>query len=293
MFISIVIPTYNRAAFIKKTINSLLDQTVRDFEILVIDDGSTDDTVSVMGSIKDQRVRFYQKENAERAAARNYGARLATGDYINFFDSDDLAYTNHVAEAVAAIQSLNFPEVFHLGYDIKDASGKLLGLRKRWPRTINQRLIDGNHLSCNGVFVRRDIALQHPFNELRELSASEDYELWLRLAARFPFHCRSVVTSSVINHDTRSVLTINREKFLQRMKLLETELLKDPEFMSVYGEELRTFRAYRSIYIALHLAMARTGKAESISYLRHAILNKPTCFMGRRFLGAVKNLILH
>ena len=76
---SIVVPTYNREKFIVKTIQSLLNQTYNNFELLIIDDGSTDNTEKVVREIEDQRIQYHQKENGERGAARNYGAKLAKG----------------------------------------------------------------------------------------------------------------------------------------------------------------------------------------------------------------------
>src|SRR5690242_17185435 len=114
---SIVIPTYNRAHLIGKTIQSALQQDFKDFEILVVDDGSKDNTGDVVKSFTDPRVQYFKKENAERGAARNYGVARAKGKYINFFDSDDLMYPNHLSVANELIGSIGSPEFFHLGYD--------------------------------------------------------------------------------------------------------------------------------------------------------------------------------
>jgi glycosyltransferase involved in cell wall biosynthesis len=245
-----------------------------------------------MCKVVGSRVHYYRKDNAERAAARNYGARLAKGDYINFFDSDDLAYNNHIEEAIQAATRLNNPEVFHLGYDVKDAEGNLLREVREWPATINSRLINGNHLSCNGVFIRKDIADNFPFNEIRRLSASEDYELWLRLASRFSFHCVNTVTSTVVNHEFRSVVRINQESLLQRMQILEEELQKDNVFMQVYGSQLAIFKAYLNIYIALHLAMAGYPKKISLRHLQSAVWLRPQVLVTYRFIAALKNILI-
>ena len=170
-FISLVVPTYNRAGYIVKTLATLLAQDYDAYEIIVVDDGSTDNTEAAVAAIGNSRIRYHKKQNAERGAARNYGARLATGQYVNFFDSDDLAYPNHLREAAKVIAALGNPEIFHLGYDIKDADGNLERTVGSLPSSVNAVLIDGNHLSCNGVFVSRDIFLALPFSENRSLSA--------------------------------------------------------------------------------------------------------------------------
>jgi glycosyltransferase involved in cell wall biosynthesis len=292
MFLSIVIPTYNRAGYIGKTLSSLLSQdaAASDFEIIVIDDGSTDNTRAVMETFDRQRVRYFRKENGERSAARNYGARLAKGDYINFFDSDDLAYPHHVRTAWETVQRLQSPEVFHLGYDVKDDRKRLVRAVDTLPAKINDLLIDGNHLSCNGVFIRTDVCLQYPF--LEKLHASEDYQLWLRLAARFDFHCINTVTSTVVDHQSRSVLTMNEAKFVYRIALLQTSLEQDERFMQAYGSRLGTFRAYLFIYTALHFAMAGLSTGKVFRYLLAAVRNKPTVLFSRRFAAVLKNTIL-
>jgi hypothetical protein len=162
----------------------------------------------------------------------------------------------------------------------------------QWSSTINKDLINGNHLSCNGVFIRKDICCQFPFNETRALSASEDYELWLRLASRFRFYCVNGITSTVVNHEARSVLRINREGLLLRMDLLESELKKDSSFITSYEKRINIFRAYRDIYIALHLLLANYSKLESIRYLSKAALIRPSVVFTRRFMAVVKKIIL-
>src|SRR5687767_6071987 len=115
-FITVVVPTYNRADLIADTIKSLLAQEYQNYEILVIDDGSTDNTEQVVNALKADKVSYIKKGNAERAAARNYGASLAKGEYVNFFDSDDIALPNHLSEAANMISLNKHSQWFHLGY---------------------------------------------------------------------------------------------------------------------------------------------------------------------------------
>ena len=88
--VSVIIPTYNRDEFIGETIQSVLDQTFRDFEIIIIDDGSTDGTADVVKTFSDDRVKYIYQENRGRSNARNHGLKKAAGRYIAFLDSDDL-----------------------------------------------------------------------------------------------------------------------------------------------------------------------------------------------------------
>ena len=98
-FFSIIIPTYNRANLISISIESVLKQTFTDFELIIVDDGSTDNTSEVVGNYTDNRIFYYKKVNEERGAARNYGIKKSCGEYVNFLDSDDFFDANHLEVA--------------------------------------------------------------------------------------------------------------------------------------------------------------------------------------------------
>lgn len=89
MLFSVVIPLYNKENYIQKTLSTVLSQTFSDFEIIIVDDGSTDNSVAVAESVKDSRISIYSKKNEGVSIARNYGVSLAKGEYIAFLDADD------------------------------------------------------------------------------------------------------------------------------------------------------------------------------------------------------------
>jgi glycosyltransferase involved in cell wall biosynthesis len=289
---SVVVPTFNRADWIVSTIESVLAQDLHDFELLIVDDGSTDDTESKVRGIRDERIRYHKKSNGERGAARNFGSALARGAYVNFVDSDDLLYRHHLAAAERFIRERGQPEVFHLGYDIKEAGGKLLRRIDRLPERINRDIILGNCLSCNGVFLRRDIASAHPFNEDVELSSSEDYELWLRLASRYPLWCENTVTSAVFDHPARSVARGEKTALLRRVETLLHSLSQDQPFMEEYGSVYSRLLSRLHAYVALHLALSGGNRLESLRWLGRAVVEDPRILASRQFLGVLKrNLV--
>lgn len=289
MKFSIVIPTYNRADFIDKTIESLLKQSFMDFEIIVVDDGSTDNTQTVVEQIKDERVFYYKKDNAERGAARNFGANKSKGDYINFFDSDDLAYENHLQVAFDTIQNNNAPAVFHLGFDIKYPDGAIARPPTK-VTAINKQLIYGNVMSCNGVFVKKEIALKNPFSEIRELSASEDYLLWLQLASQHTILNNNTITSTIIEHDQRSVLSINKDALIKRKTLMLKLALEDNNINMHYNQQLNQLKLNTYSYIALHLIMAKEKKA-GLEFLSKSVQTDFTYMFSKRFIATIKHLI--
>ncbi|MFA6149736.1 MAG: glycosyltransferase family A protein [Chitinophagaceae bacterium] len=292
-FFSVVIPTYNRAKFISKTINSLLSQSYSNFELLIVDDGSTDNTEEVVKEIKDERIQYYKIQNGERGAARNYGASVAKGDYINFFDSDDIALPNHLEVAANLLkEEHNDVAWFHLGYAWADADGEVFrDVNNFTGQTLNAIMHRGNSLSCNGVFIRKDIIEAHQFNEDRNLSASEDYELWCRLTARFPLYYSNIITSLIIDHDSRSVRKINLKPLLVRLELLIHYLKNDKEVIAYFGKNFKRIEMEANSYIALHLANEPKHKLHSILFLFKSILNKTEILRNKRFYATIKNII--
>lgn len=289
---SIVIPTFNRAGFIGTTIRSVLDQSFNDFEVIVVDDGSTDNTEEVVAAIADDRVKYHRKENEERAAARNAGTALANGRYVTFLDSDDIVYPDHLQTAAEMIAQYNEPEWFHCGYEFVDENRRSIRTVNNRPSVGNDMLIDGNFLSCRGVFVRCDIAGAHSFNAIRELSGTEDYELWLRLASRYPLYCDNRITSAIVQHSDRSVINTSRSKLESRIRLLEEALSGDPHFMSRFGERWSEFQANNRVYIALHLALAKSDRIAAAGYLVKALSRSPKALANRAFYGTIKRLFI-
>jgi glycosyltransferase involved in cell wall biosynthesis len=290
IFFSVIIPTYNRAHLISKTIESVLAQTFTDFEIIIVDDGSKDDTEDVVKKFSDPRIKYFLKENGERGAARNFGLKKASGTYVNFFDSDDLMYSHHLQYAAELIQRQD-PDWFHLGYDFKDASGVWQRNFEPFKNGIEQKIIFDNCLSCNGVFIRRLIALDNPFHEDRELASSEDWELWIRLLAKFPFVYSNEVTSTVFNHDNRSLFTIQADKIIARDTLLVKLLEANKDVMQLYKGRFNRFKAERFTFFMLSLAEQKQ-KLEVIRWSLRAVKAYPFICFSKRYLASLKNILL-
>ncbi len=290
IFFSIVIPTYNRASLITRTVISLLEQEYQNFEVIIVDDGSTDDTEAVVKNIDTLKVSYHKIKNSERGFARNFGAKLAKGDYINFFDSDDLALPNHLAIANKTILEKNFPELFHLNYRVMKSNSGLVKSNIGKALLANGVLINGNILSCNGVFLKKEIALQFPFNESRKLSVSEDWDLWLRLSARYKIHLVAVVTSYIVDHEERSVMTFNEQKLLDRMKELLESIGGDAVFVNAFPSAVSKIKAHMLSYMALHAILTK-HKSISFKYLKLAIKANYREMFKRRFLAIIKHLV--
>lgn len=189
--VSVIIPAYNTAQYLAETVTSVLEQTFREVEVCVVDDGSTDDTLKVARSFA-PHVAVYTQPNRGPAAARNHAIRQTTGEYIAFLDSDDLWVKDKLAEQVALLDAR--PE---LGWAfgqaqmfVQEAGHKSIVRQIGYTADPTFRqLLFGDFIPNSTVIIRRrcveEVGL---LNEARELIAVEDYEYWLRLARRFDFY---------------------------------------------------------------------------------------------------------
>jgi len=291
IFFSVVIPTYNRAELIAQAIRAVLEQTFSDFEIIVVDDGSTDDTADVVGRFQDPRVHYFKKENSERGAARNFGAVRATGKYINFFDSDDLMYPHHLTVAHDFALANGQPEFFNVGYDILDDSGKCLGRETNFNYDLADRLIVTNFLGCDSVFVRQDIFRNNLFNEDRRMASSEDWELWLRMISRYPLHSCDTITLALSNHSARSLFTISPDKILERDTIMTNHLLQDNAFVMKFRKQIPLFKADRFTFFALHMALAGNRKKDTLHYLVRSLISSPQVLKRKRFWASLNLMV--
>jgi glycosyltransferase involved in cell wall biosynthesis len=295
MFLSIIIPTYNRAHLIEHTLKSVLNQSCDDFEVIVIDDGSSDNTEEIVRPYLSEKVRYYRIANSERGAARNRGTEHAVGDYVNWFDSDDEMLPHHVSHVKELCALHKNPEVVNVMYQIKDSvSGKTIPVHSSYSGRQKQRknfLIEGNYLACNPVIVRRDIALENPFIEDRALSASEDYELWLRLLAKYQFHQSSEITSFLIQHDERSVNTMtNPDKLETRFLTFLKYIDENAALKQFLGSDYRYFVMRNYLILAVDLAY-NNHKRKGFFYLKKALHEHKSAWMQRVFWATLKHLV--
>src|SRR6266571_502317 len=187
--ISIIMPAFNAERHIGESIQSVLDQTLGDWELIVVDDGSTDDTATVVGRFNDSRVHYVKRENGGQAAARNTGIRNSNGALIAFLDADDLWLPEKLARQVDVFQQTEADVVYCDGYvffdngdaDRSDFFAVVPG-RKDGTAMLDL-LYQYNRIATLSAMVRRKAVEQVGlFDESRRFQNCEDYELWLRLA---------------------------------------------------------------------------------------------------------------
>ncbi len=292
-FFSIIIPTYNRGDIILNAIQSALNQSFNDYEIIIVDDGSTDNTENIIQQIHHPHIFYYKISNSERGYARNYGATKASGEWIYFFDSDDLLYSNHLEKAYEIITKNNNLDIFSLGYDIITPSGKIIKTIKLKYTFVNSVLIKGNPLSCHGVFIKKSIFERFKFNEDRAIAGLEDWELWLRIATEIDIYHFPIVTSALVQHENRSVMKINKDKWIKKVETFVEYVISNSKIIKKYSSQLHKFYCSAYTYLSLHLSFDKRYKKESFRYLIKGLTYHPVFITQRRFFAIIRNLLLN
>lgn len=204
---SIVVPTYNRAGLITKAIDTVLSQTFSNWQLVIIDDGSTDNTKEVVAEYasKDERIKYIYQKNAERCAARNNGIKNSTGEYICFLDSDDYFFPNRLALLDAAISKMQNPVgMFYTGilFDNGKAFRSKTGSRNTCDNIFDFLL--GASIGTPQACVHRTIFVHEMFNP--KFHVGEDRELWIRIAQNFPIQfLENQLTVVATEHEDRTV----------------------------------------------------------------------------------------
>lgn len=188
VLISVIVPTFNRKDLLKRTINSILDQTYKVFELIIVDDGSTDNTEDYVRSINDKRIRYFKTENwGGPARPRNIGIDKASGDYIAFCDDDDIWFSDKLKIVAEHIEK--FPEVILFCHNVAIYdNGKKKGVSNHhpyglFPDLYKSLLFDHNRISTSSTVVKREKAISiGGFSERIDYITVEDYDFWLRLS---------------------------------------------------------------------------------------------------------------
>lgn len=186
--ISIIIPTYNRSKLLLECLNSILNQTCKNFEILIIDDGSTDDTEYQVLSLNETKIVYHKLDKIGNISfLRNYGIERSKGDFVAFCDDDDIWFPNKL------FMQLKMMEKF----DIVCSNAVIINLDgiprrelifKELQNNIaleTKHLLFRNYVITSSVLVNKKILGINPFNAVEYKSTAEDYELWLKLSLNY------------------------------------------------------------------------------------------------------------
>jgi glycosyltransferase involved in cell wall biosynthesis len=185
-FVSVIIPTYNRKNRLIKTINSVLAQDYKNYEIIIIDDGSTDGTANFIKEIFPQVV-LLEQENQGVSAARNLGIKAAQGNWIAFLDSDDLWHSNKLSQQINHLKKNPQYHICH-SEEIWIKNGIRINPKKKHQKVagnIYHKSIELCFISMSTVILKKEIFTKIGLFDIN-LPACEDYDLWLRITALYP-----------------------------------------------------------------------------------------------------------
>lgn len=185
--VSVVIPVYNSSKYILSAIDSVFSQDYKNHEIIVVDDGSTDDTCSVIESKYLGKVNIIKIKNSGVSVARNIGINLSNGYYIAFLDSDDLWESSKLAKQVKAIEEDKENGVSYTSrFIIKNENIITSEERKSWSGFVLNKILIRNFICLSSVLIKKECFLKCGFFD-ETLKVSEDYDLWIRVSNRYKF----------------------------------------------------------------------------------------------------------
>jgi len=291
--VSVVLPCFNQGQYLPDAISSILSQTYRNFEIVLIDDGSTDQTREVASRY--DKVRYVYQKNSGLPAARNVGTRESAGLFLVYLDADDVLTPN--ALEIGVNDLLAHPECAFVSGDHRLVGPDLRPLFKFRARPVQRdhylALLRGNYIGMHATVMYRREVVQQAGGFDESLAACEDYNLYLRIARNYPVRCHGNIVADYRQHGTN--MSRNPDFMLQwilKVHRAEYPYVKgDPDRERAYAEGDKYMREYYGDQILRHLcARFRMSPADfgSIRSLASVAWNYP--FLKVSLTGAKEKL---
>lgn len=285
---SIVIPTYNRASFIEKAINSVLSQSYINWELIVVDDASTDHTMEVLSKYTDPRIHILSNEiNRERSAARNKGIDFAQGEYICFLDSDDYYLPVHLETMHREILVQQHPiALLHSDVSVRSTDGlEIRQIHYAYDpiQNITESVLS-NHIQPNSVAIHRSILAQFRFD--LTLSVNEDVYLFAQISTVFPVIHIAELTVVWVIHTSNTKNMLN--DYLTPQLFATQKIFRDPSItVSNRFKRNKYFELYSQL---IYFHASNKKSILSISYFIKGLLISP---LNRNNRTNLLNVIYH
>jgi glycosyltransferase involved in cell wall biosynthesis len=275
--VSVIVPVYNGAKTIREAIQSALQQTFSDFELVVINDGSDDSTLSILDDFRDPRIRVQSYSNAGLEISRNRGLNSTTGEIVAFLDADDVWLPEKLRLQVAALDEHPEAALAYAWSDYIDAAGRLIHPGRHssdsgW--VLDSLMVNGNFVGPgSNPAIRRDaIAECGWFDE--SLGAAGDWDMCLRLAARYPV---AVVKEPLvlyrIHRDARSSADVLRQE-RWCLEVLQRAFQRTSAPADLKRQSMANLYAYLTIR-ALVPPVSRSSSRVAMRFLRSAVQFEP------------------
>jgi len=269
--VSVIIPTYNRGWVVQEAIDSVLDQDFSDYELIVVDDGSNDNTREILG-VYGKAITVLQQSNRGVSAARNRGIAEAAGRLIAFLDSDDLWLPRKLSTQVKFFEE-NADAVINQTQEIWIRNGLRVNPKKRHHKfsgMIFERSLALCLVSPSAVMIKKSLFdAVGVFDE--RLPACEDYDLWLRVSCRYPVHLMD--TPLIIKrggHDDQlsKAAGLDKYRIQSLMKIIDSDLLTPQQ----YRAAVITLKEKSEVYAGGCRKRGREEEAEYFSALAEKYL---------------------
>jgi glycosyltransferase involved in cell wall biosynthesis len=285
--ISIIVPVYNGEKTIRETIQSISNQSFIDWELIVINDGSTDSTEEVVKEIDDERLRIFSYTNAGVAASRNRGLSHANGEFVSFIDADDIWTKNKLESQLKSIRDSDDAAVAYSWTDYIDENGTIVksGRRATNVGDVYSKLLIYNFLENGSNPLIRRAALTNVGGFDESLNAAQDWDMWLRLAAHYNF---------VVVPEVQILYRLSLNSMSTNVKRLEAASLAvieraffDPKAASVQHLKKHSL-AHLYLYLTFKALEAHPAKQDSwlaLQFLWKCIINDQSFLKRKKLLS--------
>lgn len=259
--ISVVIPVYNKGFILNETLNSVLQQTFTNFEIIIINNGSTDNSLEVLSKFNDSRIHIYSQENKGAAAARNLGIEKSSGEFIAFLDADDYWFPNHLEELINLEKQFPNCGCYCSRYQIKNTknsvvyptfkniSSEFIGIvenyfASNYPFKIN--------ITLNQMISKKIITEMGCFTE--GITNGQDLELWTKIGIKYPVAIHNK-TTAIYNNYFPNTLSKNSFKTMKLMSFKQFEVEESK------NSDLKKFLDFHRVFYAKHYKIIGDNKS--------------------------------
>lgn len=244
--ISVIIPTYNREKYISETIYSVLNQSYKALEVLIIDDGSTDNTQKIVETIaaEDSRVKYIYQINAERSAARNKGIKIAQGEFIAFLDSDDLWSPTKLEKQIKLFNDNLSLVMVVTWWDMFDNTATTLrkielpAIQDINSGNFHKLMVVANRIGSATPLIRKDIILQQSL--FRDICPFEDWEFWTRISMQGAVGLVPEILARHRIHPGNTEKAITPHDYVKVLKVIRNNLTQE-KWNSVLGDARKSF----------------------------------------------------
>jgi glycosyltransferase involved in cell wall biosynthesis len=279
--VSVVIPAYNAMTYLPQTIDSVLDQTFTDFEILVINNSSSDNIIEWVSQIQDSRITLITQENQGATNSRNTGILKAKGEYIAFLDADDLWEKTKLEKQVSCLEQNPSVGLVYTWTQLIDSTGKLLKFSVTheeegyiWEKIVIQDVVGSGSCAMVRASCFEEVGL---FD--RDVGIADDFDMWIRIAAAYEFAV--VKECLVLYRQHQNNASKNRQKVIQTHAQIIEKSFKDVPLNLLY---LRN-RAYANLCrYQSWLALADGNYPEAKLLFKHATLHNPNWWFHRNYI---------